>query len=89
MMTKKTNSASIKVRRVLKSMIIISERRCEINSREFVSKIYQEISEKFKDLVKTRFPHITYGQDPNSATFKKSYPLTFKNYFFRLVKSYF
>lgn len=29
--------------------------------REFVSKVYLEISEKFSVLVKTRFPHITYG----------------------------
>lgn len=43
--------------------------------------------QKHGDLAKERFPHISYGQDPNSKTFKKSFPLSFKRYFFRLVKS--
>lgn len=38
-------------------------------------------------VVTDRFPHTAYGQDPESATFKNSYPLSFKNYFFKLVKS--
>lgn len=45
--------------------------------------------EKFPDLAKTRFPHITYGTNVKSETYKKSYPLTFKNYFFKIVKGYF
>lgn len=34
-----------------------------------------------------RFPHTAYGQDKNSDTFKKSYPASYKNYFFKLVKN--
>ena len=34
-----------------------------------------------------RFPHTAYGQDKNSETFKKSYPASYKNYFFKLVKN--
>ena len=30
---------------------------------------------------------MAYGQDPNSETFKKSFPLSFKRYFFKLVKA--
>jgi len=42
---------------------------------------------KFGETAKKRFPHLAYGQDPNSETFKKSYPDSYKRYFFRLVKS--
>lgn len=38
-------------------------------------------------VVKARFPHIAYGQDPKSKTFLNSYPLSYKNYFFKLFKS--
>jgi len=34
-----------------------------------------------------RFPHTAYGQDKNSETFKKSFPLSYKRYFFKLVKN--
>lgn len=43
----------------------------------------------FKELATERFPHVTYGTKKNSETFKKSFPLSFKNYFFHLVKSHF
>jgi hypothetical protein len=39
------------------------------------------------DLAKARFPHTAYGQDRESETFKKSYPISYKNYFFKLVKN--
>ena len=42
---------------------------------------------EFVDKVKERFPHITYGQDVKSETFKKSFPASFKRYFFKLVKN--
>lgn len=54
-----------------------------------MSEVYHEIADKFRDLVKTRFPHVTYGQDSESKSFKKSYPLSFKTFFFRLVRSYY
>jgi hypothetical protein len=57
--------------------------------REFVSEVYHNISKKYTEIVKTRFPHVTFGQDPESNTYKKSYPLNFKSYFFKLVRSYF
>lgn len=34
-----------------------------------------------------RFPHTAYGQDKNSETFKKSFPFSYKLYFFKLVKN--
>ena len=34
-----------------------------------------------------RFPHVAYGQDKNSATYRKSFPLSYKRYFFKLVKN--
>lgn len=43
--------------------------------------------EEMGSLAKQRFPHISYGQDPESETFKKSYPSSFKRYFFKLVKN--
>ena len=53
--------------------------------------MYHEIANdaKFADLTKERFPHITYGTKKDSATYKKSYPTSFKLYFFRMVKSHF
>jgi hypothetical protein len=39
------------------------------------------------EVAKKRFPHTSYGQDENSETFKKSYPLSFKRYFFKLVRN--
>ena len=38
-------------------------------------------------LADDRFPHTAYGQNKESATFKKSYPISYKNYFFKLVKN--
>lgn len=38
-------------------------------------------------LADQRFPHTAYGQNKESATFKKSYPISYKNYFFKLVKN--
>ena len=70
----------------------MKKRRLEgqiVTVKEFVSKVYHEIAEQYRDIVVNRFPHITYGQDPESKTFKKSYPLNFKAYFFKLVRSYF
>lgn len=37
--------------------------------------------------VKANFRMLTYGMDEKSETFKKSFPSSFKRYFFRLVKS--
>jgi hypothetical protein len=48
---------------------------------------YQEMIKIHGEVAKKRFPHIAYGQDPNSETFKKSYPSSFKRYFFKLVKN--
>lgn len=41
----------------------------------------------FVKKVKERFPHISYGQNVKSDTFKKSFPASFKRYFFKLVKN--
>lgn len=36
----------------------------------------------------TRFKHITYGTKKSSNTYMKSYPLSFKKYFFAIFKSF-
>ncbi len=54
-----------------------------------MSEVYHKISKEFPDIVKSRFPHVTYGQDVKSKTFLKSFPATFKNHFFKIIKSYF
>jgi len=54
--------------------------------RAVLSFNYQEILANFPELTKERFPHITYGQDVSSETFQKSFPQSYKRYFFRLVK---
>ena len=40
------------------------------------------------ELGKKKFPHITYGLTENSETLKKSYPTSFKRYFFKLIRSF-
>lgn len=50
-----------------------------------IIKIYQTMVEKHGDVAKNRFPHLSYGQDPNSESFKNSYPGSFKRYFYRIV----
>ena len=59
--------------------------------REFVSDTYHKllINVNFCKIAKEKFPHVTYGTKKGSTTEKKSYPMTFKNYFFKLVKSYY
>jgi hypothetical protein len=42
---------------------------------------------KHGKVAEQRFPHTSYGQDKNSETFKKSFPLSYKRYFFKLVKN--
>mmetsp|Transcript_33677 Transcript_33677/g.52024 ORF Transcript_33677/g.52024 Transcript_33677/m.52024 type:complete len:105 (-) Transcript_33677:2765-3079(-) len=48
---------------------------------------YQQMVKVHGETAKNRFPHVAYGQDPNSETFKKSFPLSYKRYFFKLVKN--
>ena len=48
---------------------------------------YHEMIKEHGEVAKQRFPHISYGQDVNSETFKQSYPSSFKRYFFQLVKA--
>lgn len=56
--------------------------------RRLLAENYQAmINGEHGDVAKRRFPHIAYGQDPNSDTFKQSYPASFKRYFFQLVKA--
>jgi len=57
--------------------------------RLFVSDVYHKMVKEFKNLANERFPHTSYGTKKGSETWKKSYPQSFKNYFFHLVKSYF
>ena len=42
---------------------------------------------KHNPLANERFPHTAYGQNKESKTFKKSFPISYKNYFFKLVKN--
>lgn len=57
--------------------------------RKILSDNYHELikTPELKKLVNDRFPHISYGQDVNSETFKKSFPPSYKRYFFKLVKN--
>lgn len=55
--------------------------------RTILARNYHELKERFKELVDERFPHISYGQDKESKTFKKSFPPSYKRYFFKLVKN--
>ena len=48
---------------------------------------YQAMRAAHGEVAEARFPHTAYGQDKNSDTFKKSYPISYKNYFFKLVKN--
>lgn len=50
-------------------------------------KLNEEEVELRKQIVNERFPHLSYGQDPKSKTFLNSYPLSFKNYLFKLRKA--
>lgn len=43
---------------------------------------------KFPEKTKLTFPHLTYGTKKNSATYKKSFPTSFKIHFFKLLKSF-
>jgi hypothetical protein len=55
--------------------------------RSTLAEYYNEMVKLHGTVAKARFPHLAYGQDPNSETFKKSFPASFKRYFFKLVKS--
>ena len=43
---------------------------------------------KFPALTQKRFPHTTYGTKVDSETYKKSFPVTLKRYFFQILKSF-
>lgn len=43
---------------------------------------------KFPKASAQRFPHYTYGTKKDSNTYKKSFPSTFKRYFFKALKSF-
>lgn len=55
--------------------------------RTVVAENYQAMLVAHGKVAEARFPHTAYGQDKNSETFKKSYPTSYKNYFFKLVKN--
>ena len=48
---------------------------------------YQNMIKEHGKVAEARFPHTAYGQDKNSETFKKSFPQSYKRYFFKLVKN--
>ena len=51
--------------------------------RGLLAENYQAmIKSEYGEVAKLRFPHVAYGQDVNSKTFKQSYPQSFKRYFF-------
>jgi hypothetical protein len=55
--------------------------------RTILAENYHHMIKQHGVVATRRFPHLTYGQDPKSETFKKSYPTSFKTYFFKLVKN--
>lgn len=55
--------------------------------RTVLAENYQAMLKAHGATAEARFPHTAYGQDKNSETFKKSFPGSYKNYFFKLVKN--
>jgi len=58
--------------------------------RAVLAKNYWDLINAFGEVAYARFPHShkLLGQDPKkSKTFKSSYPASYKNYFFKLVKN--
>ena len=53
-----------------------------------MSHVYHKVSKEFKQLVDKRFPFHAYGMKKDSETYKKSYPSSFKKYFFSIVKQF-
>lgn len=43
---------------------------------------------KYPSVCDERFPHYTYGTKKSSDTYKKSFPSSFKRYFFKTLKSF-
>jgi hypothetical protein len=56
--------------------------------RDYLSSIYWDMVKQFPKQTHLRFPHMTYGTKKDSETYKKSFPMTFKRYFFKLLKSF-
>lgn len=52
-----------------------------------MAEFYQDMIRNHGETAKKRFPHVAYGQDPESDTYKKSFPTSYKRYFFKLVKN--
>ena len=52
--------------------------------RTYLARVYHKLAKEFKDLMKQHFRHITYGTKKDSETYKKSFPVSFKRYFFYL-----
>lgn len=63
------------------------DKKEKLTLRAVLARNYHELLTNFENLTKDRFPHTSYGQDVNSETYKKSFPLTYKQYFFKLVKN--
>ena len=55
--------------------------------RNSLAKIYQKMLLSHGPYMKANFRLLSYGMDEKSETFKKSFPDSFKRYFFRLVKA--
>ena len=63
----------------------------KLTLRQRLAKNYHELmgNPKLKAAAKKRFPHITYGEaaEKNPKQVSKSFPLSYKRYFFKLVKN--
>jgi len=58
--------------------------------RVFLSQTYKEAEKEFPDLIKAEFRHRTYGESAklrsNKNNLEISFPLSFKRYFFSVLK---
>ena len=55
----------------------------EYSQRDLLSSIYHRLHDQFPKIMDEKFPHITYGMNKDSETFKKSFPQPFKYEFYK------
>jgi len=55
--------------------------------RTVLAENFQKLIAKYDKMALERFPHTAYGQKKDSDTYKKSFPQSYKRYFFKLVKN--
>lgn len=72
---------------VVKASNRLTEEGNRVTLRQSLADIYQRLLKTHEAYVKANFRLLSYGQNEESETFKKSYPDSFQRYFFRYVKA--